>query len=104
MSDRGIKKWNAYKALPEHEETIKKFINERNKKEKPTLSEEEAQIINDYLTNYHGQKSQITYFKNGEFVHVESVIKRIDVIDKKIILPTRKTINLTDLISIKDIN
>ena len=55
MSDRGMKKWNAYKSLPEHDPAVRGTMNERYKVPRPVISNEEAEIINEILVNYHGE-------------------------------------------------
>ena len=46
MSERGIKKWAPYKSLPEHDPKIIEMRKNRNKIEKPTLSDDEIEKIN----------------------------------------------------------
>ena len=55
MSDRGIKKWAPYKSLPEQDFTLKGHKEKEEKIEKPTISSEFAEEINNILVNYHGE-------------------------------------------------
>ena len=78
MSDRGMKKWNAYKSLPEHDPAIRGTMNERYKVPRPVISSEEAELINDILVNYHGELLDIEYYRNEELFNVTDTIKKID--------------------------
>ena len=102
MSDRGIKKWAPYKSLKEQWSTLDAVHEEEQKVEKPTISNEEAEEINDLLVNYHGQQVIIKYFRNGQILKEECVLKRIDVFEKKLYLMNRKVIKMTELISIEN--
>lgn len=85
MSDRGMKKWNAYKSLPEHGDSISGEFKERFKVEKPLISSEEAELINEILTNYHGEELHLTYYRKGEIFEVDITLKKIDPYNKKLI-------------------
>lgn len=63
MKDRGMMKWLPYKSLVEQAK-INRAMNERlEREEKPLISEEKAEEINEYLLQYSGQISKITYFR-----------------------------------------
>ncbi|MCR5506100.1 MAG: YolD-like family protein [Bacilli bacterium] len=100
MSGRGMKKWAPYKSLKEQWETLDNIHEEEKKVEKPKISSEEAEVINDILVNYHGQELTIKYFKNGQVLQEKSAIKKIDAYDKKIYLVNRKVISMHDLVDI----
>ena len=61
MSDRGMKKWNAYKTLEDHMPSVEKTMQNRYKVNKPQISSEEAEII-----NYKMDLSSLTQ-GNGKF-------------------------------------
>lgn len=102
MSDRGIKKWAPYKSLKEQWSTLDAVHEEEQKVEKPTISSEEAEEINDLLVNYRGQEVIIKYFRNGKILEEEAIIKRIDTFEKKLFLTNRKVIKMTELLYISD--
>ena len=102
MSGRGMKKWAPYKSLKEQWETLDNVHQEEEKVVKPTISNEEAESINEILTNYHGQELTIIYFRNGKILEEKSTIKKIDAFEKKIYLVNRKVINMHDLVDIKE--
>ena len=103
MSERGMKKWAPYKSLVEQEKYLKKAHDDNQKVERPQLSSDEAELINEILVNYQGEELIITYWRDNKINTISTVLKKIDVINKKIILPDWKTISLTELINLERI-
>ena len=102
MSDRGMKKWAPYKSLNEQWTTLDNIKDkEEQVAEKPKISNEQAEEINDLLVNYHGQEVTITYFRKGQLLKEKSTIHRIDAFEKKLILENRKIIYLKEVVDIK---
>ena len=91
-----------YKSLKEQWSTLDNVHQEEEKIEKPTISNEEAEVINEILVNYHGQEVTIKYFRNGQILEEKSVIRKIDAYDKKIYLTNRRVISMHDLLDIKE--
>ena len=103
MSERGMKKWAPYKSLIEQEKYLKKAHQDNNVVKKPTLSSDEAEYINEILVNYHGEELEITFWRNDKLNTVSTILVKIDPVNKKIVLPERKTIYLSELISLERI-
>ena len=103
MSERGMKKWAPYKSLVEQEKYLKKAHDDNNKQVRPTISSDEAEEINEILVNYAGEEIIITYWRNEKINTVSSIIKKIDPVNKKIVLPDRKTILFSELINLEKI-
>ena len=101
MSDRGIKKWAPYKTLQEQWSTLDDLYHSEEKVEKPKLSNEEAEEINEKLVNYHGQELTFYYYKNGRILKEKSTIKKIDAFNRKLILDNNIIIYLKDLVGLK---
>ena len=101
MSERGMKKWAPYKSLNEQENYLNKLHQNQNKVERPRISSDEADNINEILVNYHGEELLIEYWRNEKINTVSSVLSKIDAVNKKIVLPSRKTIYFTELIRIE---
>ena len=101
MSERGMKKWAPYKSLNEQERYLNKLHKDNEKVEKPTISADEAEEINEILVNYNGEELIVTFYKDYKIQSINSAIKKIDVVNKKIVLPDRKTIYFTELIGLK---
>ena len=100
MSDRGIKKWAPYKTLSEQDFNMSKQKEKEEKIEKPTISADFAEEINEILVNYHGEELTINYYKNGKIIEVVDRIKKIDTFEKKLVLYSRKIIMLREIVSI----
>ena len=101
MSERGMKKWAPYKSLNEQENYLNKLHKDNEKVEKPMISSDAAEEINEILVNYHGEELLITFFRNNRVQNVSTVIKKIDAENKKIVLPDRKTIYFTELVGLE---
>lgn len=103
MSERGMKKWAPYKSLNEQDKYLKKVSDNNNKISKPQISSDEAEEINEILVNYQGEELLITYFRNDQINKISATIKKIDSLNKKIVLLERKTINFNEIIKLERI-
>ena len=101
MSERGMKKWAPYKSLIEQEKYLKKVSQKNEKQERPQISSDEAENINEILVNYHGEELEITYWRNDKINTISSILVKIDPENKKIVLPERRTICFKELISLE---
>ena len=99
MSDRGMKKWAPYKSLNEQWSTLDQ-IKKEEIKEKPKISNEKAEEINDILVNYEGQELTIRYFRKGQALEEKSAIKKIDTFNKKLFLENGVSIYLKEIFDI----
>lgn len=104
MSGRGIKAWAPYKSLKEQWSTLDDVHEQEEKVEKPTISNEEAEEINELLMNYHGQEVIIEYYRSGKILKEECQIRKIDSFEKKLYLVNRKVINFKELVSLVNKN
>ena len=103
MKDRGMMKWAPYKSLDQQSDYLSKMNYERNKQERPLMSNERAEEINALLVDYHGQKVKLCFFDDGYIHEIEGDIRHIDIIYKYIdILDYR--IVFKDIDSIFDAN
>ena len=101
MSERGMKKWAPYKSLNEQEDYLKKLHKKQEIIERPRISSDEADNINEILVNYHGEELLIEYWRNEKINAVSSILSKIDPVNKKIVIPLRKTIYFSELIRIE---
>ena len=101
MSDRGMKKWAPYKTLEDQWTTLDRLHASEEKIEKPKISNEVAEEINDKLVNYQGQEYEFFYYKNGRILKEKSTIKKIDAFNRKLILDNKIIIYLKDLIGVR---
>ena len=103
MSERGMKKWAPYKSLVEQEKYLNKAHDDNQKIERPQMSSDEAESINEILVNYQGEELIIAYWRNNKINTISSILKKIDPANKKIILPERRTILFNELIKLERI-
>lgn len=82
--DRGMMKWAAYRSLVEQATYLKKMAYEKNKVEKPKIANEQAEEINEILTNYAGEEVVLTYWNDGYLYEARGSILFIDAIFKKL--------------------
>ena len=101
MSDRGMKKWAPYKTLNEQWSTLEELHKNEEKVERPTISNEVAEEINDKLVNYNGEELEFYYYKNGRILKEKSTIKKIDTMERRIYLTNGVKIILKDLVGLK---
>ena len=101
MSDRGMKKWAPYKSLNEQWEVLDRLHEKEERIERPTISNEVAEEINDKLVNYDGQEYEFYYYKSGRILKEKSTIKKIDPMERKIYLDNGVKILLKDLVGLK---
>lgn len=102
MSDRGMKKWAPYKALVEQTPSLEGTYQDFKKIERPKISSDVAEEINEILVNYHEQELKIRYFKKGRIFETISSLKKIDVINKKIVTSSDITIYFIDLLYLEN--
>ena len=95
-----MKKWAPYKSLIEQDVYLNKMKKEKEKISKPIISSEEAENINEILTNYHGEELEVSYFRNSEILTEKIIIKTIDVVNKKLILLNRRVIYFKEIVSL----
>lgn len=100
--DRGIIKWAPFNSVTPSKQLINKLANERQKINKPILSEEQLETIqNNLLTVYNNEIiATIKYFKNGSIYTEKSQIKFLDPNQHRIILTNNKAIYFNQIIKV----
>lgn len=89
MSDRGIKKWAPFSALPEQNIYLKTVKENRYKEEEIILSEDQIEEINYILTNYTNKVVTITYFDN-KIKQVSGIINKINANEDYLLIEKKK--------------
>ena len=91
MSDRGMKKWAPFSSLIEQATCLEQMRYERNKIEKPVLTDDQMEKINYVLQTYkRGQTVKIKFYNDGYLYQIETQIKRIDLENRCLILTNGK--------------
>ena len=102
MSDRGMKKWAPYKSLVEQTPSLEGTYQDFKKVDRPKISSDVAEEINEILVNYHKQELKIKYYKKGRIFETVSSLKKIDVLNKKIVTSNDITIYFIDLLYLEN--
>ncbi|MGM7691816.1 YolD-like family protein [Staphylococcus saprophyticus] len=103
---RGIVKWNAFKTLPEQYEQLEQYIQDQNKIDRPSLSDDQLNDLNDKLIfkMYNDPKIELRYFENGYIKTKEGCIHKVDVHTQILHLYEESglsKVNLLDIVEIK---
>ena len=100
MSDRGMKKWAPYSSLIEQATCLEQMKYQRNKIERPILTDDQKEKINYALQSYKkGQIIKIKFFHDGYLYEINTSIKRIDLENHVLVLENGKLdfINIIDI-------
>lgn len=92
-------KWQPFDALSGFHDSLAKADYDKEKVNKPILSSDKKEQINDALALAIDDNSQviIKYFYDGYIYNIEGYIKKVDVINKTITI-SNKTINLINIV------
>lgn len=101
LRDRGMAKWAPYKSLPEQEDYLEKMEEEKNKVDKPLLSDDELIELDTKLSTYNrGDPISIEYYDYGFIKIVDDYLDYIDTINKRIVLKNRMSIPVSNVLSL----
>lgn len=101
LRDRGMVKWAPYKSLPEQEDYLEKMEEEKNKVDKPLLSDDELIELDTKLSTYNrGDPISIEYYDYGFIKKVDDYLDYIDTINKRIVLKNRMSISVSNVLSL----
>lgn len=100
--DRGIVKWLPFDALSSHKDYIDQMIYMMNKKDKPELSLEKQEELNEKLELILKEDLtvEIEYYLDGYFYKTIGKIKKVDYNQRIIILDVGDILNSFDIINI----
>ncbi len=88
---RGMMKWQPFKSLSGQYKVLDEHRKEKEKVEKPELSEDEIEDINNLLVSLSkGDCVNVTYFDNGSILHSKDNFIRCDTIERMIQLKTTR--------------
>lgn len=100
MKSRGIIKWLPFSALEEQSPYLQKVKRDKQKVERPRISNDRAAQINNMLLNIPKGKILITYFEDGFILQIYESIKKINF-DKQKIYTTNKIISFKNLLNLE---
>ncbi|EOB6954310.1 YolD-like family protein [Staphylococcus aureus] len=92
--------------IPEQYERLEQYIQDPNKIEKPLLSEDQIENINDTLASkmIDNTLAKIQYFANGYIKSVQGIIHKVDTLDSVLYIYTDDVlmpVKLTDIYNIE---
>nr|WP_172684346.1 YolD-like family protein [Staphylococcus simulans] len=87
-------KWMPFDSIPEQFEQIQAFVEEQNKAEKPALSDDQCAMLN---ANLHfkimnNEPATVEYWQAGYFQQIQSSIRKIDILNNRLLLDTENEI------------
>lgn len=86
-----MKKWAPFSSLIEQATCLEEMKYQRNKIDKPILTDDQMEKINYVLQTYQkGQTVKIKFYNDGYLYFVETQIKRIDLENRQLILTNGK--------------
>jgi hypothetical protein len=100
MSDRGMKKWAPYASLIEQKGTIRRMKHARSQSQKPLLSSDRAQELNEIILMSLGKNIIVQWYENGQINECTTLVTKLDL-DQKIMKTTHRTIVLSSITNIR---
>lgn len=104
--DRGMRKWRAFASIPEQYAGLREVFNDLNTVEKPLLSSEQMESINNVLVHALERKkiASIVYYAKGSCITEKVILQRVDEIQNRLFFVEqkryeRKYIVLTNLVN-----
>lgn len=100
--DRGIIKWSAFDALVGYHSMLEEMKYRLNKKERPSLSEDQLEELNRKLqeARIHDLEFELRYFHDGYVRFTFGKIKKIDFSSRTIVLSTLERFKAEDILEI----
>lgn len=100
--DRGIIKWQPFDALTGFRDSINNMIYKNNKKEKKILLEDKLEEMDYIIKEARAYKKEVSleYYEDGYYKIMYGFIKKVDFINKKVILNNNIDIIITNITDI----
>lgn len=103
---RGMVKWQPFKTMPEQYERLEQYILDQNKIERPILSEDQLNELNDTLVYkmFHDPSLTVSYYKDGYIENVEGIIHKVGDLEQCLYIHVEdelRKISLMDIVDIK---
>jgi hypothetical protein len=100
--DRGIIKWAPFDALVGYSAMLKDLKHRLGKKEKPTLSDDQYDALNQKLAfaYQHQLEIELEYYHDGYLKTTFGHIRKLDWVQKILILSTFEKIRAEDVVQI----
>lgn len=103
MKDRGMMKWTAYKSLDRQSNYLSKMLYEKNKIEKPLISNEQAEKIDSFIREYKGDSVKARFYSDGYIKEAYGIIEVIDSF-KRVLFIGEERIPFGDILDLEGEN
>ena len=105
MKERKMVKWQPFASLPEQANYIHKVLYEMGKTNRPQLSEDQFQELNERVYHYYENKDLIClcYFYDGYIYEVIGTIIKIDLMKQLLIIENKGKRDKFSIYNIVDI-
>jgi len=102
---RGIVKWQAFKTMPEQYEQLEQYIQDQDKIDKPILSDDQLNELNETLVYkmFHNPDITVSYFEGGYIQKKSGQIHKVDSLEQKLHMCEENTLCLLNLLDIVEI-
>lgn len=103
---RGIVKWQPFATIPEQYERIQQHIKNQKKVDKPILSDDQLNELNNTLIEklYLNPSCEIKYYSNGYIKEIKGDLQKLDSLENKLYINVEHTLIKIDLLNIVGIN
>ncbi|PDZ49715.1 3-oxoacyl-ACP synthase [Bacillus sp. AFS094611] len=104
---RGMVKWSPFAALTDQFDGIREIVKEKTKVERPTLTQDEQELIENKLlcSLLSEEEILITYYEDGYLLNSYMTVIDIDPLNSAVICTdafyNKITLNFIDIIAIK---
>ncbi|MDN5613219.1 MAG: YolD-like family protein [Staphylococcus equorum] len=102
---RHMVKWQAFKTMPEQYERIEQYMLDQNKIERPILSDDQINNLNQKLIDkmFNNPYVELKYFEEGYIKEISGYVHKVDVHNSELQLSVRGEINKFSLLDIVEI-
>lgn len=104
--DRGIIKWSAFDALNGYHSMLKEMQHRLGKKARPMLSDDAYEILNRNMQEAvnDDKEVELSYYSDGYIKVTYGKIKKLDFVNRLVILSTFERINAEDVVEMNFID
>lgn len=103
---RGNVKWQPFATMPEQYERLEQYMLDQNKVERPLLSDDQLNHLNEQLIDkmFNNPYIELKYFENGYINEETGYVHKVDVLESELQLSVNGEIirfSLLDIVEIK---
>ncbi len=104
MHDRGMIKWAPFNSVIDSKSLVKELIYDKAKIDKPALSDEQINYLENKIFEslFNVIPIEITIYQNGYLKIIKGTVKKIEKVQRKIILDNGKNIYFCEIVKIKN--